>query len=154
MKHLIPSTVLLIAALTGSVGCAESDAAVTNEKPATLVKIEGSDLKRIILLERAAKRIDLQTEPLREANAPDVVAAIGPSPADRTALPYTALLYDKTGATFTYISPKPLEYLHQAVTVERIKAGVVVLSAGPPPGTAVVTRGGAQLFGVETGVGK
>ena len=47
-----------------------------------------------------------------------------------------------------------LEYDHQPITVAGIKSKVAILAAGPPLGTAVVTAGAAELYGVETGVGK
>jgi hypothetical protein len=40
------------------------------------------------------------------------------------------------------------------VTVVEIADDKASLSAGPPPGTAVVTVGAAELFGVETGLGQ
>jgi hypothetical protein len=72
----------------------------------------------------------------------------------RTAIPYDAVLYDNAGATFSYTNPKDLDYVRQPITVEGIRNKVAVLTAGPPSGTAVVTVGAAQLYGVETGVGK
>lgn len=156
MKNPIVRISLLAVALAGLAACSDTGTKTVSSKakPATVEKIEGTDLKRVVLVEKAAKRLDLQTATVREASAPDVVAAIGASPAGRTVLPYAGLLYDKSGATFTYISGKPLEFVRQPVTVERIKSDLVVLSAGPPAGTTVVTTGGAEIFGAETGVGK
>jgi hypothetical protein len=64
-------------------------------------------------------------------------------------MPYAAVLYDKQGKTFTYTSPKPLVFVRHSITVDHIKGNDAFLSNGPPPGTAVVTVGSQELFGVE-----
>jgi hypothetical protein len=38
------------------------------------------------------------------------------------------------------------------VAVESVRGHEVVLNAGPPAGTAVVTTGGAELWGAEFGI--
>lgn len=70
----------------------------------------------------------------------------------RTIIPYAALFYDLVGEMYT--SPEPLAFVRHLVRVDYIKDNQVFLLQGPPPGTAVVTVGSAQLYGVETGVGK
>jgi hypothetical protein len=57
------------------------------------------------------------------------------------------------GETWTYTSPEPLTFVRAPITVEAIDADLAYLSAGPAPGTEVVTVGAAELFGVESGVG-
>jgi hypothetical protein len=107
-------------------------------------EVAGTDLHRITLTEKAADRLDIQTEPVQTA----VVAG-----QPRTLIPYAAVLYDAAGATWTYTNPEPLVFVRHAITVERIDDEDAVLTAGPPAGAEVVTVGGAELYGSEYGVG-
>jgi hypothetical protein len=61
------------------------------------------------------------------------------------------VLYDPDGATWTYTSPKPLEYVRANITVKSIDGQRAILTKGPAPGTAVVTLGATELWGVEYG---
>jgi hypothetical protein len=140
--------VLVVAALPLS-GCAqtlESPAAAKSE-PVKVEKIQGTDLSRLTLAAKAAERIGLRTDTVALRPAPGVD---GP----RTTVPYGALLYDSTGATWVYTAPEPLVFVRHPVTVDSIEGDLVVLRDGPPVGTLVVTAGGAELTGVEFGVGK
>jgi hypothetical protein len=64
-------------------------------------------------------------------------------------IPYDAVIYAADGKTFTYTSPKPLNYVRAPITVTDIRGNKAYLSAGPPAGTAVVTVGSQELFGTE-----
>jgi len=73
----------------------------------------------------------------------------------RKIIPYAALIYDADGGTWVYTKePNALAFVRQAVTVDFIEGDLVVLMVGPPAGTEVVTVGGEELFGTETGVSK
>ncbi len=115
---------------------------VSEDPPVKVEKNEDSGLSRMTLSTKAAGRLGIAT----------AAVAAGPSGA-RLAVPYSAVVYDKTGATWTYTNPEGLVYLRAAITVERIAEDVAILTSGPPVGTAVVTTGAAELWGVETGVG-
>ena len=112
--------------------------------PAHIEPLEGSDVSRVKLEQRAAERLDIKTAP---------VAADSSSIAGSLVIPYSALLYDAEGATWVYTSPQPLEYVRAPVTVAAIRGEQVFLSAGPEPGTMVVVTGAAEIFGTEFGVG-
>ena len=60
-------------------------------------------------------------------------------------MPYSALLYDSRGNTFTYTSPEPLTFVREKVRVERVEGDHVVLSEGPPAGTRVETVGAQEV---------
>ncbi|MBM2836714.1 MAG: hypothetical protein HW409_903, partial [candidate division NC10 bacterium] len=60
------TVVILIIAGLLLAACAPTPAAVEKIVPAKVEKIEGTDLKRVTLTEKAAERLDLQTAPLRE----------------------------------------------------------------------------------------
>lgn len=113
--------------------------------PARVEPIDGSEFKRVILTERAAERLDIQTAPVGVTAGED---------GQRLTIPYSALIYGLHGETWAYVSPGPLEYVRQPVVVEAIVDDMVILLDGPPVGTAVVTVGVAELYGTETGVGK
>ena len=72
----------------------------------------------------------------------------------RKTIPYAAVLYDAKGNAWVYTNPQPLVFIRQPVQIDTIAGDKVILVAGPPAGTAVVTVGGAELFGAEFGVGK
>jgi hypothetical protein len=131
--------VLVVVSMTIA-GCGSPVSKPAAEAAVTVDKIEGSDLKKLTLSEHAAQRLGLTTAE---------VTASGPE----TTVPYSAILYDKSGATWAYTNPEGLVFLRAEVTVDRVAQGVAYLGEGPEPGTKVVTVGAAELWGVETGVG-
>ena len=72
----------------------------------------------------------------------------------RMVVPYSAVIYDLQGATWVYVSPEPLVFVREPVTIDYIQGDLAVLSDGPPVGTEVATVGVAELYGADTGVGK
>ena len=113
-------------------------------EPAKIEPIEGSEFKRVILSQKAAERLDVQTTAVRDEQ-------VGGTP--RTVVPYAAILYGASGETWLYTNPDPLVFVRQSVTVERIEGDLAVLSDGPPADTVVAVVGVAELFGAETGWG-
>jgi hypothetical protein len=112
---------------------------VTGDKvaPSKLEPIEGTDLSRVILTEKAAQRIDIQT-----------VSVSG------TVIPYAAVIYDTEGNTWIYTNPEPLVFVRQSIVVDSIEGDEAILSQGLDSGTIVVTLGVSELYGAETGVSK
>jgi hypothetical protein len=131
--------VLVVVSMTIA-ACGSPASKPAAEAAVTVDKIEGSDLKKLTLSEHAAQRLGLTTAE---------VTASGPE----TTVPYSAILYDKKGATWAYTNPEGLVFVRAEVTVDRVAQGVAYLGEGPDPGTKVVTVGAAELWGVETGVG-
>jgi hypothetical protein len=76
------------------------------------------------------------------------------SQVERNVIPYAAVVYDVKGGSWVYTQAAPLNFVRHQVSVDYIDDDEVVLSKGPPAGTAVVTVGVAELFGSEFGVGK
>lgn len=111
--------------------------------PARLETVGGTDKLRVIMTAEAAERLGIQTAAVRDAPKRDSA---------ETLISHAALFYGPTGETWTYTNPEPLTFERAPVEVARIKGNSVFLSDGPPSGTEVVTRGAAELFGVETGV--
>jgi hypothetical protein len=113
--------------------------------PGRVEPVPGTKVSRVILTADAARRLNVQTTAVRSE-------AVGA--ALRAVIPYSAVLYDRSGDTWTFTNPEPLTYVRQPVTIDRVLGDLVVLAAGPPVGTAVVTVGAAELYGTELGVGK
>lgn len=105
--------------------------------PVTLEEIEGTEFKRVILTEKAAERIDVQTASVRG-----------------TVIPYAAVIYDTEGNTWIYTNPEPLVFVRQPIVVDRIEGDRAILSQGLDLDTIVVTLGVSELYGAETGVSK
>ncbi len=234
---------ILIAAGLQLSGCIALPAKAKKTAPASVSKIEGTDLMRLTLLPDAAKRLDIQTAPVREetiastwqtggqvvsvspdntavvrlylseydaarvrqgepavilplardSNAPNIKALPLPQPSalglderfgtsyyqvssamhglvfgelvliqltlegsgeKRKIIPYAAVLYDSKGNTWVYTSPEPLVFIRQPIDIDTIAGDEALLFDGTPAGTAVVTVGGAELYGTEFGVGK
>jgi hypothetical protein len=72
----------------------------------------------------------------------------------RLTVPYGAVIYDKDGGIWAYTAQEPRVFVRQKLTIEAIEGPTVILSAGPPAGTQVVSVGAAELFGLEFGIGK
>jgi len=149
MRHTYP---LAIAALAVAglqfAGCQRESSSYKKVEPAHVEHVEGSDISRLTLTEKAMERLDVQTAPLAEAE----VGEEGSKQA-RSVVPYSAIMYVPDGKTFVYTSPQPRTFVRQAVNVDYIEGDSAVLNEGPPAGTQIVTVGVAELFGTEIGVG-
>jgi hypothetical protein len=123
-------------------GCSKTAAEEeTTNGEAKITAIKGSDVKAVTLTEDANRRLDVQT-----ASATD--------DGDLTTIPYAAVFYDPTGATWAFTNTDGRRYLRVPITVDHIDGDVAFLTAGPEPGTAVVTVGGPEIYGAEIGVGE
>lgn len=107
-------------------------------KPAVTERVKGTDVVRITLTAQAAKRLGVQTAKVR-------------SDGSRTVIPYGAVLYDPNGDTWTYTNPKPLVFQRADISVARVDGNSAILTTGPPVGTAIVTVGATEIWGVEYG---
>lgn len=125
------------------VGC-KKDQVAEKHHPAKLEESGEKGIMKVILEARAAERIGLETQPVREEQV-----TVAGTTAVRKVVPYGALMYDKKGETWTFTNPQPLVFVRQHVVVDRIDGDRVILAEGPPAGTAVATVGAAQLMGVE-----
>ena len=117
-----------------------------DESPAKVEHFQRSELSRVTLTEKAVQRIGLKTDQVREQR-------VSRSASPRLVVPYASLIYDPHGETWVYTSPQPQTFVRHKIDVDYIEDAVVVLKAGPPAGTVVVTVGAAELYGTETGVG-
>lgn len=134
-----PRHALAVAAVVGSLvlsGCTEVEEYESSYQPVSLQPVAGSDVRQVTLTAEAARRIDVETAPVRRR---------GPV----TEIPYASLLYGDAGQTFTVVSESPLRYLRVPIRVRRISGDEVILAQGPAVGTAVVTVGLAEIYSAE-----
>jgi hypothetical protein len=149
------AAILLLVAMLGlgTVACGGAGATGQGKAdygdPAKLEPVEGTALSKVILTQRAAERLGIQTAEVREVQVPAVKGG-----GLRKVIPYAAVLYDENGDTWTFTSPQDLTFLRQKVKVDYIEGDQSFLLDGPPAGTTVVTVGAAELLGAELGVGE
>jgi hypothetical protein len=134
--------VALALACTACAGAAKEEG--EPPEPAKIEKIAGTDLNRLELTNQAVQRLGITTAPVRE---------LTPPVQGRSAVDDSALIYDPSGNVSVYTNPRPLTYIRAPVTVETIDHGQALLTQGPPPGTAVVTVGAPELYGIDGGIG-
>jgi hypothetical protein len=105
--------------------------------PSKLEPIEGTDLSKVILTEKAAERIGVET-----------VLASG------NEVPYAAVIYDIEGNTWVYTQPEPLTFVRVPIVIENIEGDTAILAESLSSELNVVTVGVAEIYGTETGVSK
>ena len=132
---------VLIAGVVSLSACGEASSGydyetASHHEPAKLEPIKGTDVNRVILDAEGAERVGLQTAPIRQNG-------------QGTVIPYSAVIYDADGETFTYTAPEPLTYVRQKIIIDNVVGDSVMLSDGPPAGTEVVTVGAAEVYGSE-----
>jgi hypothetical protein len=142
-------TAWLVAAIMALAGCGpgttETDKTGEDDQPARLVQVEGESLSGVALSGRAAERVGIKSEPVRE------VSTAGATTKSK-AVPVAALIYDKNGDVWVYTTARLRTYVRQRVTIAQVEGDLAILESGPAVGTAVVTVGAAELFGSESGV--
>ena len=144
-RWIVAVVVLIIAGLALA-GCGQSSTAAAKKiQPATVEKIDGSEFNRLVLTEKAAQRLTIQTAPVSEEQV---------NGAQRKVIPYAALVYGLKGETWMYTNPAPLTFVRERITVDYIEGDKVVLKDGPAAGTVIVTVGVPELYGTDTGIGK
>jgi hypothetical protein len=141
-KRLVVLAVVagLAAATASGCGGGSSNGGAGDPEPSTVEAVKGSDVSRVTLTGDAARRLGIRTTSVR------------PRDGHETVVPYGAVVYGADGTTFSYVSPKPLQYIRAPITVDRIDGPKAILSAGPPVGTAVVIVGSQELYGTEYAV--
>jgi hypothetical protein len=128
--------VVSLSACSGEASSGYDYETATHHEPAKLEPIKGTDVQRVVFDAEAAKRVGVQTAPIRQNG-------------QETVIPYDAVIYTPDGSEYTYTAPKPLTYVRQEIEVERVDGDSVVLSDSPPAGTEVVTVGAAEVYGTE-----
>jgi len=147
MRYHIRSTLGVLSLVALLPGCRSApQEAAHAEAPSHVEHIDGSELSRVTLSERAIERLDLRTGPISERPT-------SRSATPRLTVPYSSLLYDTAGRTWVYTSPEARTFVRAEVVVDYIEGDMAVLTDGPPAGTVVATVGVAELYGTEFTVG-
>lgn len=142
MKQWMVVILLIAVALLSA--CGGSAEEVSKVEPAQ-VEAGPDGFNRVVLTEKAAERLGVQTAPVREEQVDGV---------QRLVVPYAAVIYGLNGETWVFVNSGPLTYQRQPITIDHIVGDMAVLTDGPPAGTAVATVAVAELYGADTGVGK
>ena len=129
--------ILMMVAALQLAACGSKSTTIEKVNPSTLEEIEGSDLKRVILTQKAAERIDMQTVPV-----------------SGLVVPYSAVIYDTEGNTWIYTNPAPLTFVREPIVIDRIEGNEAFLSQGLESDAPIVTVGVIEIYGAETGVSK
>jgi hypothetical protein len=148
-----PVAAILLSACLGLSGCAKTSGEVA-DSPAEAARVDsiaGADVKAVTLTQQAADRLAIRTVAVGKLQV--AARASGGGEVTRKVVPYRALLYDVNGQAWVYTMPGPLTYVRHRVAVDDVDGDRAVLSDGPPLGTAIVTDGVAELYGIELGVG-
>jgi hypothetical protein len=146
MNRWMVIVVALIIAGLELAACGQTSSVTAGKvAPAKVEKIDGTEFNRVVLTDKAAQRLNIQTAPIREEQV---------NGKQRKVIPYSALVYGLKGETWTYTSPAPLTFVRQLITVDYIDGDKVVLVDGPAAGTMIVTVGVPELYGTDTGIGK
>lgn len=138
MKHI--NRLFLVAVIFAGLllsACGGGPPAPEKIVPSKLEPIEGTDLSKVILTEKAAERIGVET-----------VSASG------TTVPYAAVIYDIEGNTWIYTNPEPLTFVREQIVIDYIEGDTAFLLESLPGELNVVTVGVAEIYGTETGVSK
>jgi len=130
---------LVAALLISSCGEPVSEEHVVADPPAIVEEVEDTEIPRVTLTERAAERVDLQTAPVEMTG-------------DRLVVPFSAVMVDPDGTFWVYTNPESLVFVRHEITIDHEEGDQTFLTAGPPPGTPVVTVGVPELYGAETGI--
>ena len=145
MKYINRWTILVVIIAGLLSACAPEAKKAEFIPPSSLEPIEGSDIQRVILTEKAVERLDIQTSAIRDEQV---------NGSKRKVVPYAAVIYDLEGNTWVYTNPASLSFVRESITIDFIEGDRAVLVNGPSSGTEVVTVGVAELYGAETGVKK
>lgn len=141
---LVP--IVLVIALLLFKGTKKSDTPVKIE-PAKAESVLGIAFKHVTLTAKAAERLGIETVSVSEE-------WVARSDSVQKVVPYASVIYGLQGETWLFINIEPLVFVRYLISIDYIDGGLAVLSEGPPLDTKVVTVGVAELYGIDTGIGK
>jgi hypothetical protein len=135
---------LALAALTALVltACGESvsDEYERESEPYSVEEVAEGEIPRVTLVPSAVQRLGIETVP---------VGSVGQT----LVVPAEAVYLNADGTFWVYTNPETNVYVREVVELIRETSEFAFLSAGPAPGTEVVTVGVPELYGAETGFG-
>ena len=137
---------LLLAGSLAVAGCGKPAASEEEgEAHAKVVDVPGNgERKRVILTPEALEAVGVRTAQVTTGKDDDGGRAL--------IVPYSAVIYDAEGKTYTFTNPAPRTYERQPIVVDDVRKKRAYLTKGPAAGTPVVTVGADELLGAEEGV--
>ena len=135
----LAAVLVLVTPLLGACSEAVFDTHVNENEPGSVEPIEGTDLGRVTLTEDAIERVGVRTGKVTKSAKGLVVSS-------------AAVFVDTEGAWWVYTNPTPQVYVRHEIDIAREANGKAFLASGPAAGTAVVTVGVPEIYGVEAGV--
>jgi hypothetical protein len=149
-NHWVAAGLLVVGLGLTACGSAEAEyGEISQSLPVHLQPVSGTDLERVTLTAEAARKLGVRTATVQDAVMPAVEDA-GAAP--ETTVPVEAVIYDKDGNTWVYVTRGARTYERQAVSIDRVDGDTAVLKSGPASGTQVVVVGAQELLGAELGV--
>jgi hypothetical protein len=137
VNYVVFGMLMFVGFLLSACGGAQTPAKADKVSPSKLEPIDGTKLSRVILTEKAAGRIGVQTVP-----------------AKGQMVPYSAVIYDIEGNTWVYTNPSPLTFVRASVVIDHIEGDQAFLTQALKSDAPIVTVGVAEIYGAETGVSK
>jgi hypothetical protein len=135
----------LIFTALGVSGCGSSSSKDDQGAPPVTVKpVAGTPFTRIEFSAAANARIGVKTT--------RALTRTSPTGTREVVVPYGAILYDANGVPSVFTNPDPRIYIRHPIQVDRISGSAAYLKKGLAAGESVVTVGGDELYGAETGV--
>jgi hypothetical protein len=134
-------TAVAVAVVLAGCGTAQ---APEEAPPATVRPVAGSPIPQVQLTDQAIRRLGIATRPVRTATV-TVAGRRGPE----KVIPYSAVIYDNDGSTWSYVNTAPRTFTRERITVLVIRGNVAILGRGPTAGSPVVTVGAPELLGTE-----
>lgn len=135
----VPALAVAAVALTVSAACAKVEPTVHEPQPAVSIA-DGED-------DSAPKVLTLTPDAVRRLQLLTVVVD------NPTSVPYSAVVYDKSGDPWVYTNPRDRTFIRVPLTIDHVQGETATVSDGPPAGTRIVTRAVIKLYGAENGVG-
>ncbi len=134
---------LVAAAALVLTGCGVTEA-TADQPPAVVQPVQGSQIPQVRLTDQAMHRIGIATQAVRVATV-TIAGRRGPY----KVIPYSAVIYDNNGSTWSYVNTAARTFMRERITVRVIRGATAIVSQGPAPGAMVVTVGAPELLGTE-----
>ena len=140
-KPTVAASLIVAAAVLTGCGAASAHA---GPPPAIVKSVPGAAVKQVLLTGQAIQRLGITTQAVRMATV-TLDGRSGP----HKVIPYSAVVYDNDGSTWTYVATTPRTFQRQRIAIGAIDGGTAILVSGPATGAAVVTVGAPELLGTE-----
>jgi hypothetical protein len=126
--------------LTVAAACGGTSAGGGPTTQIVLERVPGTHTTRITLSAEESRRLGVRTARVQR-NGKYLV------------IPYSAVLYSATGATWAYVNSKVRSYERRSIAVARVDGDRALLESGPPTGTRVAATGVMELLAAERSPG-